>query len=91
MILGIQWLKTIGGTCINWKTQLMKFRLGNRTVSIRGDPTLGKTLVSLKAMIWTIRHEKQGVYVVLRQVEAVTVGYELQSSLATLLKELGRY
>ena len=74
MILGIQWLETIGGTYINWKTQLMKFRLGNRTVLIRGDPTLGKILVSLKAMIWTTRHEKQGVFLELSQVEATAVG-----------------
>ena len=67
----------------------MKFRLGNRIVFIRGDPTLGKTFVSLKAMIRTIRHEKQRVYVELSQGEAVVVESELQSSLAALPKELG--
>ena len=89
VILGIQWLETIGGTYINWKMQLMKFRLGNRTVLIRGDPTLGKALVSLKAMIWTIKHEKHGVYMELSQVEAAAVESELQNSLAALPKELG--
>ena len=60
----------------------------NRTALIKGYPTLGKTLVSLKAMIRTIRHEKQGVYVKLSQLEAATVGSELQRSSTALPKEL---
>ncbi|ESR37449.1 hypothetical protein CICLE_v10030074mg [Citrus x clementina] len=36
---------------------VMKFMLGNESVTLRGDPSLGKTLVSLKAMMRTIKHE----------------------------------
>ena len=68
--LGIQWLETLGGTFVNWKTQLLKFHLGNSTVSIKGDPTLGKTFISLKAMLRTIRHEGHGVYVELNHLDA---------------------
>ena len=38
-------------------------------VSMRGDLSLGKTLVSLKVMLRTIRHKKQGMYVELSQLE----------------------
>ena len=38
-------------------------------MSIKGNPSLGKTLVSLKAMLRTIKHEKQGMYVELSQLE----------------------
>ena len=58
IILGIQWLETLGGTFVNWKTQLLKFRLGGQTMPLKGDSDLDKTLISLKAMLWTIKHEK---------------------------------
>ncbi|KAK0577832.1 hypothetical protein LWI29_000918 [Acer saccharum] len=58
VILGIQWLATLGMTHTNWKLQVMKFQLGNETVTLRGDPSLGKTLVPLKAMMRTCKYEK---------------------------------
>ena len=57
VILGIQWLKTLRTTHTNWKTQVMKFRLGSETITLRGDLSLGKTLVSLKVMMQTIKHD----------------------------------
>ena len=35
IILGIQWLATLGMTHTNWKLQVMKFQLGNETVTLR--------------------------------------------------------
>lgn len=52
-----------GTTQTNWKTKLMKFRQGNQTITLRGDPSLGITLVSLKAMQRTIKHERVGILV----------------------------
>lgn len=71
VILGIKWLETLGMTHTNWKTQVMKFRLGNESVTLRGDPSLGKTLVSLKAMMRTIKHEGTGILVELNQLEGL--------------------
>lgn len=68
-ILGVQWLETLGMTHTNWKTHVMKFMLGNESVTLRGDPSLGKTLVSLKAMMRTIKHERAGVLVECNQFE----------------------
>ncbi|KAI9191690.1 hypothetical protein LWI28_011992 [Acer negundo] len=45
----------------------MKFQLGNEIVTLRGDPLLGKTLVSLKAMMRTCKHEGLGLSVELNQ------------------------
>ncbi|KAL9444267.1 hypothetical protein AB3S75_017449 [Citrus x aurantiifolia] len=70
-ILGVQWLETLGMTHTNWKTQVMKFRLGNESVTLRGDPSLGKTLVSLKAMMRTIKHEGAGILVECNQFEGL--------------------
>lgn len=70
VILGIQWLETLGMTHTNWKSQVMKFQLGNEMVTLREDSTLGKTLVPLKAMKHTLRHEGSGFLVELNQIEA---------------------
>ncbi|TXG60604.1 hypothetical protein EZV62_015177 [Acer yangbiense] len=67
VILGIQWLATLGMTHTNWKLQVMKFQLGNESVTLRSDPSLKKTLVSLKAMMRTCKHEG-GLLVELNQV-----------------------
>ena len=88
MILNIQWLETLGGTFVNWKTRILKFRLGNRTVAIKGDPSLDKTLISLKAMLRTIKHEGQGVRVELRHLVADCVGHQLKDSLEDYPTEL---
>ncbi|KAL5542906.1 hypothetical protein UlMin_010616 [Ulmus minor] len=70
-ILGVQWLETLGMTRTNWKTQVMKFMLGNESVTLRGDPSLGKTLVSLKAMMRTIKHEGAGILMECNQFEGL--------------------
>ena len=72
VILGIQWLKTLGMTYTNWKTQVMKFRLGSEIITLRGDPSLGKTLVSLKAMMRTIKHEGAGILMELNRLEGLS-------------------
>ncbi|XP_068638603.1 uncharacterized protein [Aristolochia californica] len=63
VILGVQWLETLGGTYTNWKTHVMKFRLGNEIVVLQGDPSLHKTLISLKVMMRVIKHEEHGALV----------------------------
>ncbi|KAL5578650.1 hypothetical protein UlMin_011092 [Ulmus minor] len=70
-ILGVQWLETLGMTHTNWKTQVMKFMLGNESVTLRGDLSLGKTLVSLKTMMRTIKHEIAGILVECNQFEGL--------------------
>ena len=63
VILGIQWLETLGMTLTNWQQQVMKFQMGNKTMTLCGDPSLGKTMVSRKTMIKTLRHEGKGLLV----------------------------
>lgn len=40
MILGVQWLEKLGSVTTNWKSQVMKFNVGRKTVMLKGDPTL---------------------------------------------------
>lgn len=48
LILGIQWLEKLGTMTTNWKTQTIKFQIGSDTVTLKGDPSLGRTEISLK-------------------------------------------
>lgn len=69
IILGVQWLETLGTVVSNWKTQLMQFEDGGRTVTLFGDASLVRSKISLKAMLRTLRKEKEGYYVELNVVE----------------------
>ncbi|XP_031283145.1 uncharacterized protein LOC116141808 [Pistacia vera] len=51
VVLGIAWLETLGETTTDWRKQTMRFKLGDQIVCLSGDPSLNKTMVSLKAMI----------------------------------------
>lgn len=59
VIIGIQWLEKLGTMTTNWKTQTIKFMFGGDSVTLRGDPSLGKSRISLKAMLHNLRKEKQ--------------------------------
>ncbi|KAK9211844.1 hypothetical protein WN943_001222 [Citrus x changshan-huyou] len=88
VILGVQWLETLGMTHTNWKTQVMKFMVGNESVTLRGDLSLGKTLVSLKATMRTIKHEGAGILVECNQFEGLCeVSPEVPTDLNQVLAE----
>lgn len=71
VILGVQWLEKLGTVITNWKLQTMKFQVNGKTVTLKGDPSLTRSKISLKAMIKTIRKEGGGILVELNRVEAV--------------------
>ena len=48
VILGMQWLYSLGVTEVDWKKLVMTFSHNNKRVIIKGDPSLTKTQVSLK-------------------------------------------
>lgn len=60
IILGVKWLETLGTTQTNWKNQTMDFEVGGESICLKGDPSLGKSLVSLKAMSRELKREKGG-------------------------------
>ncbi|KAL8103703.1 hypothetical protein AgCh_028050 [Apium graveolens] len=72
MILGLQWLEKLGTMSSNWKTQTIKFKLGNDIAVLKGDASLGRTGITLKAMIKTLRKEKRGFLVEFNYLGAVT-------------------
>lgn len=78
-------------TYINCKSPIMKFRLGNNSIMLRGDPLLGRTLVSLKKMGKTIKQEGHGVLVELGILTTMaTNNLHDPEALATLLADSER-
>ncbi|XP_052202680.1 uncharacterized protein LOC127808263 [Diospyros lotus] len=51
VILGMKWLAAMGKMRVDWKALTMKFQVGGLAVTLQGDPSLSKSLVSLKAMM----------------------------------------
>ena len=63
VILGMQWLGTLGGMHVNWKSLTMKFKLGGAWVILQGEPGLIRSLISLRSMMKILKKEKEGVLV----------------------------
>ncbi|XP_052185288.1 uncharacterized protein LOC127796925 [Diospyros lotus] len=61
VILGMRWLATVGKMNVDWKTLTMKFQVGGMAVTLQGDPSLSKTLVSLKAMVKAFKEKGEGM------------------------------
>ncbi|GKC58538.1 ty3-gypsy retrotransposon protein, partial [Tanacetum coccineum] len=68
-ILGMKWLQTLGEMTVNWKKLTMVFNDGNKQVAINGDPGLCRNLVSVKSIARSIKHEKYGFLVEMKQME----------------------
>ena len=50
LILGISWLATLGEVRSNWVEPSMKFKQGNEWVTLRGDPTLVRSAISVRSL-----------------------------------------
>ena len=51
VILGMKWLATLALTQVDWGPLVMKFQVGYTAMTLQGDLSLSKTLVSLKSMM----------------------------------------
>lgn len=69
VILGVQWLETLGTIVSNWKTQEMRFVVDGESYTLKGDPSLARSKVSLKAMLRTLLKEGGGLWLEFNQVE----------------------
>ena len=63
VILGMQWLHTLGTTMVNWSTLTMKFRVGMTSLTLQGVPTLAKMPVSFKSLVRTVWKERGSVLI----------------------------
>lgn len=55
LILGVEWLAKLGMVSTNWKVPLMQFTWQGSKVILKGDPSLERSLVTLKSMMKVIK------------------------------------
>ena len=69
LILGVQWLETLGPIMTNWKTQTMRFEWQGQKVMLVGDSSLKRSKISLKAMLKVLRRGGGGILVEFNGIE----------------------
>lgn len=86
-MLGIEWLETLGDIQANFKTLTLKFEIEGQTQVVRGDPSLCKSVASLKNLFKALQKDAEGYYVDLNEL---TVREEQENlDLQQLLEEFG--
>lgn len=78
VILGMQWLGSLGNMTVNWQTLTMKFKVWDTVVTSQGDSSLSKTLVSLKSILKTLKKAGEGILVELGCVQVLEEGKHTQ-------------
>ncbi|KFK36440.1 hypothetical protein AALP_AA4G124900 [Arabis alpina] len=71
VILGMQWLASLGEMKVNWGLQWMRFTVDNAEVTLQGDPTLCCSELSLKAWLKAVEHGELGVIVEYNGLQSV--------------------
>ena len=61
VILRMQWLGTLGTIEVNWRNLVIKFKMEETLMILRGDPSLCKYGVSLKTLMKDLQQHGQGI------------------------------
>ncbi|KAL4025181.1 hypothetical protein IC575_013559 [Cucumis melo] len=69
VILGMQWLYSLGVTTVDWKNLSMTFIADGKEVKIKGDPSLTKTRISLKKLIKNWEDKDTGYLIECRSLQ----------------------
>lgn len=60
MVLGMEWLKTLGDTIINWRKQTMSFWMDKRWVTLQGLENCRESMVALQSILRKSKQEVHG-------------------------------
>ena len=60
MVLGMEWLKTLGDTIINWRKQTMSFWMDKRWVTLQGLGNCRESMVALQSILRKSKQEVHG-------------------------------
>lgn len=85
VILGIKWLQTLGDMTVNWHELWMQLWDRNRLVTIKGDPSLSKTLTSCKTLCKILQHEVEGYLVHLNAKEETGLEMKISAGIQSII------
>lgn len=60
VVLGMEWLKTLGDTIINWRKQTMSFWMDKRWVTLQGLEDCRESMVALQSILRKSKQEVHG-------------------------------
>jgi hypothetical protein len=84
MVLGIEWLKTLGDTIVNWSKQTMSFWNNRKWVTLQGLVSSGETEEALQSIVRRRRSSSGGM---LRSFEWKSKSMEVKPELTTNQQE----
>ncbi|KAF3623547.1 hypothetical protein FXO38_30689 [Capsicum annuum] len=87
VVLVLERLKTLGDIQANFKMLTLKFEIGGQTRVIQGDPSLSRSVASLKILFKALQKDGKGYYVDLN--ELTTKEDQENLDLQQLLQEFG--
>ena len=85
VILGMKWLAILGETQVDWGSLIMRFKVGDTTITLHGDASLSKTLVTMKSMMKAFRKGGEGVLLELGCLTTEEVEVKIPNSLQGVL------
>lgn len=71
IILGMQWLYSLGVTMVDWKNFILTFYDHGKQICTKGDPSLTKARVSLKNLLKTWEDQDHGYLIECRSLELI--------------------
>ena len=89
VILGMQWLETLGNMKVNWKLQILRFKIGGDKYVLQGDPGLCCSAASLKSIWKTVQQGGEAMLIEYNglQLEEEKGGGSIPQPLQNILKE----
>ncbi|KAA0049931.1 Ty3/gypsy retrotransposon protein [Cucumis melo var. makuwa] len=87
VVLGMQWLHSLGITIVDWKNLTLTFSSEGKQISIKGDPSLTKSRISLKSMIKTWVEQDEGFLIECRAVQVHKENERINTAVTTIEDE----
>ncbi|KAL0536628.1 hypothetical protein IC582_025586 [Cucumis melo] len=69
VVLGMQWLHSLGVTVVDWKNLTLTFSAEGKQICVKRDPSLTKARISLKSMFKTWVDQDEGFFIECRAIE----------------------
>lgn len=89
MVLEVDWLESLGEVRVGWKKSTLKINMEGKWMCLQGDPTLSKSMVSLKTRIKNMKSGDSGCLVEFGEMTLIT--HEELPMAAEIQELLGKF